>query len=54
MASGVDVDAMMPYLSAYLGHRKIADTYWYLTATDVLLDSASNMFKEYAAGGRHG
>lgn len=53
LASGVDVDAMMPYLSAYLGHQKIADTYWYLSATDRLLGTASSMFESYAGGGRH-
>jgi len=54
LASGVDVDAMMPYLSAYLGHRKLADTYWYLSATDGLLGTASEMFGDYVrGGGRH-
>ncbi|MFC2647487.1 MAG: hypothetical protein ACFNZW_05900 [Coriobacteriaceae bacterium] len=27
-AKGEDVSAMMPYLSAYIGHRKLFDTYW--------------------------
>ena len=54
LASGADVDAMMPYLSAYLGHRKIADTYWYLSATEGLLGTASSMFESYAGGGCHG
>ena len=54
LASGADIDAMMPYLSAYLGHRKLADTYWYLSATDGLLGTASNMFGDYVLGGeRH-
>lgn len=26
-AKGEDVSAMMPYLSAYIGHRKLFDTY---------------------------
>lgn len=30
---GVDVAAMMPVLSTYLGHTKPTNTYWYLTAT---------------------
>jgi hypothetical protein len=51
LASGVDVDAMMPRLSAYVGHRKVQDTYWYLSATDALLGTASDMFASYALGG---
>ena len=51
LASGADVDAMMPRLSAYLGHQKLADTYWYLAATDGLLGTASDMFGDYVRGG---
>ena len=51
LAAGVDVDAMMPRLSAYVGHRKLQDTYWYLSATDALLGTASDMFATYAFGG---
>lgn len=51
LSAGVDVDAMMPYLSAYLGHNKLADTYWYLSATDGLTGTASAMFGEYVLGG---
>ena len=51
LATGVDVDAMMPRLSAYVGHRKVQDTYWYLSATDALLGTASDMFASYALGG---
>ncbi|WP_165249660.1 tyrosine-type recombinase/integrase [Adlercreutzia sp. ZJ141] len=53
LAAGKDINAMMPYLSAYLGHQKIADTYWYLSATEGLLKIASNLFEEYAGGGCH-
>ncbi len=31
--NGVDVNQKMPFLSAYLGHKKPSDTYWYLTGT---------------------
>ena len=51
LAAGLDVDAMMPRLSAYVGHRKVQDTYWYLSATDALLGTASDMFASYALGG---
>lgn len=50
-AEGADVDAMMPLLSAYMGHRKVEDTYWYLTATGALLADASEAFRRSAMGG---
>jgi integrase/recombinase XerD len=34
---GVDVDRHLPELSTYLGHVKVGDTYWYLSATPELL-----------------
>jgi integrase len=34
---GVDVERHLPALSTYLGHARITDTYWYLTATPELL-----------------
>ena len=37
---GVDVDQHLPELSTYLGHVKVSDTYWYLTATPQLLQLA--------------
>jgi integrase len=33
----VDVDARMPVLSTYVGHRSPASTYWYLSATPELM-----------------
>ena len=38
---GVDVEAMLPRLSTYLGHVNPANTYWYLSATPELLGLAS-------------
>ena len=38
---GVDVQARLPWLSTYLGHRKPADTYWYLSAVPELLALAA-------------
>lgn len=35
---GVDVDARMPLLSTYVGHRDPSSTYWYLSATPELMD----------------
>jgi integrase len=34
----VDVDARMPLLSTYVGHRDPSSTYWYLSATPELMD----------------
>jgi integrase/recombinase XerD len=34
---GVDVDAKMPLLSTYVGHRNPSSTYWYLSATPELM-----------------
>ena len=34
---GQDVQAKLPALSTYLGHREPASTYWYLSATPELL-----------------
>lgn len=42
---GADVNAQIPYLSAYLGHRKISDTYWYLTGVPELLAVAADAFR---------
>jgi len=44
--SGVDIDQKIIYLSTYLGHSKIADTYWYLTGTPELFDVTSTNFEK--------
>lgn len=38
---GLDVQAMLPVLSAFLGHSKPANTYWYLSAVPELLALAA-------------
>ena len=38
--AGKDVERMLPYLSAYLGHVHIGDTYWYLNAWPELMRAA--------------
>jgi integrase len=45
---GLDVKALLPNLSVYLGHVRPADTYWYLTATPGLLTTAAQRFADYA------
>jgi integrase/recombinase XerD len=37
---GKDVEQLLPVLSTYLGHVKVSDTYWYLTAVPELLQLA--------------
>jgi len=37
-----DVDADLPILTTFLGHRSVDDTYWYMTATPELLRVAAN------------
>lgn len=37
--SGIAPEQRLPLLSAYLGHTKVSDTYWYLTAIPELMDA---------------
>lgn len=39
--SGIDIDRQILSLSTYLGHAKVTDTYWYLTATPELMSLAA-------------
>lgn len=48
--AGVDVERRLPALSTYLGHRHVADTYWYLSAVPELLRLAAARLE--ARGGR--
>jgi integrase/recombinase XerD len=48
---GMDVQALLPHLSVYLGHVRPQDSYWYLTATPELLSTAALRFQRYAARG---
>jgi len=38
--NGEDVQQRLPQLSTYLGHTKVSDTYWYLTAVPELMQLA--------------
>jgi integrase/recombinase XerD len=49
--AGVDVHAMLPHLSVYLGHLRPQDSYWYLTATPELLTAAGERFRQYIETG---
>ena len=46
---GVDVQARLPLLAAYLGHVNLAGTQAYLTMTAELLSAAAQRFERYAA-----
>jgi integrase/recombinase XerD len=47
---GADVQALLPQLSAYLGHAQIAHTQRYLTIIPHLREQASERFARYAWG----
>jgi len=49
--AGVDVEAVMPRLSTYVGHAKPSATYWYLEAAPELLALAADRL-EHAFGER--
>jgi integrase len=48
---GTDVDQHLLALSTYLGHAKVSDTYWYLTATPGLLRTPAARFERFAQRG---
>jgi integrase len=45
---GVDVNWALPLLSTYLGHGRVTDTYWYLTAIPALMAIAGERFERLA------
>ncbi|HSM55184.1 MAG TPA: hypothetical protein VK879_03435, partial [Candidatus Sulfomarinibacteraceae bacterium] len=49
--AGTDVDQMMLALSTYLGHTKIAHTYWYLSAAPELMTLAGGKFERFFESG---
>lgn len=48
---GIDVQALLPHLSVYLGHVRPQESYWYLTATPELFTAAATRFERYAIEG---
>lgn len=53
LKKGINVDNKMIYLSTYLGHVKVTDTYWYLTGTPELMQFVSKNYEKlfYGNGG---
>jgi len=45
--AGVDIDHAIHQLSTYLGHARITDTYWYLSAAPELLAAAAGRFDNF-------
>ena len=44
-AKGVDIDQAMLSLSTYVGHAKVTNTYWYLSAVPELMALAAGRFE---------
>jgi integrase len=49
-AQGLDIDRSILALSTYVGHAKVPDTYWYVTATPELLAIAAQRFTRGSGG----
>lgn len=50
--NSVDIDCNILALSTYVGHAKVTDTYWYVTATPELMAIAAHRFEHFADGER--
>lgn len=46
------IDHVVDAISTYVGHAKVSDTYWYISATPELMSGASQRFSRFSAGGR--
>ena len=44
---GIDPEQRLPLLSAYLGHAKVSDTYWYLSAIPELMDAVNTRLEHF-------
>ncbi len=47
--AGANIDNATLALSTYVGHAKVSDTYWYLTAVPDLMAVAARRFEQFAA-----
>jgi integrase len=47
---GVEIDERIAVLSTYLGHVSPAESYWYLTATPELMNSAAERLEQHLGG----
>jgi integrase len=53
-ANGTAIDQATLALSTYVGHAKVTDTYWYLTAIPELMQAASVRFQQLGQEDDHG
>ena len=51
---GADVNQKILALATYLGHAKVSDTYWYLSATPELMAVTAQRFEDFAGSQRQG
>jgi integrase len=49
-AQGIDIERNILSRSTYVGHVKVTDTYWYVTATPQLLAIAAERFERSQGG----
>ena len=48
MREGKDLSAMLPYLSAYMGHAQLSDTYYYIHLVPEIFETMSGIdFSSY-------
>lgn len=45
------IDHVADAISTYVGHAKVSDTYWYISATPELMSGASQQFSCFSSGG---
>jgi integrase len=45
------IDHVADAISTYVGHAKVSDTYWYISATPELMSEASQRFSHFSSGG---
>jgi integrase len=46
MADGTDVNAMLPYLSRYMGHASLESTYYYIHTSPDFMNSYADIVRE--------
>lgn len=46
------IDHVADAISTYVGHAKVSDTYWYISATPELMSGASQRFSRFSSRGR--
>ena len=48
-AQGVDIDQAMLSLSTYVGHAKVTNTYWYMSAVPQMMALAAGRFESFTS-----